>query len=334
MHRRWNAVMMNAASLLKRRNRFLKTGAAAAVLVLLLILNGCAGIPERAESVSNVQLLPPGAKIIIYASVEENRELIEPAMEILGSELPEDLRTEFLARTDRLWAGIVPVSSAGTESAEPVQQPEFSLVASGDYPASTISFSLGVSPEWKKNRLKSESGGSSFSYWQNSRSEQQISIPEKSLILASSGKISEMAEAWTGGGAVPAYSWLEAETSSDVVIQTAGMLPEEYAAFIPEFKKLPIEAVQLRLKRNGEEYLISGSFYMTSEVNAFLFSVMIRASIIAAKNADGSRMFETPREIEVVKDGAAVKLKGMKLPVSVLAATEKNWIGVMQSPRE
>ncbi len=334
MHKRWNAVMMNAASLLKKRKRFLKTGAAAAVLVLLFILSGCAGIPERAESVSNVQLLPSGAKVIIYASIEENRELIEPAMDILGSELPEDLREEFLDRTDSIWAGIVPVSSAEPENAEIIQEPGFSMVASGDYPSSTIGFSLGISPDWKQNKLKSDTGSSAFSYWQSKHTAQQISIPEKSLILASSGKISEMADSWSNGGSVPGYGWLEAETSSDVVIQTGGMLPEEYAVFIPEFKKLPIETVQLRLKRSGDEYLISGSFYMNSEVNAFLFSVMMRASVIASKNPDGSRMFENPREIEIVKDGAAVKLKGMKLPVSVLVDTGKNWIGVMQWPQE
>ena len=108
---------------------------------------------------------------------------------------------------------------------------------------------------------------------------------------------------------------------------TRNLGPEEYAAFVPQLKRLPIESIILSLKRDEDNYLISGRFYMDTEANAFLFATLFRTMIITAKDRDGNRMFENPREIEIVKDGRDVVLDGMVLSVGEAAAVEQNWLG-------
>ena len=286
----------------------------------MLLAVSCKTVPDTSELASVSMLIPEDSDVIIKADIDANRELIEPVL-ALFQDTPEKLTADFLDRTDTVWAGL-DLNSGDSRFRS-------SIVAEGEYPRWIIDFTLFWDPAWKKERFKPVPDQSLvLPYWYEKEGVNQLAFPEKRYMFASSGSMEELLFRYSSDTTVSVpYEWLESERSSDITIMTRNLGPEEYAAFVPQLKRLPIESIILSLKRDEDNYLISGRFYMDSEANAFLFATLFRTMIITAKDRDGNRMFENPREIEIVKDGRDVVLDGMVLSVGEAAAVEQNWLG-------
>ncbi len=292
-----------------------------AVLAAMLVYS-CASIPEKAVMESSVQLLPSGTDVIIRADVEKNRELIEPVLAMFEG-LPENLTEEFLARTETVWAGLDFNGAADGKTFGS------SVVAFGDYPKGAIDWGLFWDSSWEKHSYNPlPAANANLPYWKSRKDGNQLVFPNKKYMMASAGEIEEMLDSWADGGSgnVDA-AWLESESDADVTIMTRNLSPEDYAVFIPEFKKVPIESLILSMRRSEDIYTISGRFRMDSEVSSFLFSALFRTLVVTAKDPDGQRLFENPRTIKIQKDGPDVVLENMQLPVRNVTGIESEWLG-------
>jgi hypothetical protein len=310
---------------LKRCNITKSFGTLTGAAVFSALLFSCAGLPEKAELESSVQLLPDSSNIVISAGVDNNRELIEPVLEALGGSIPGDLAEDFLERTDRVWAGLeLPGNSGLPEEQRFVN----SISARGSYPRGLIEFGLFFNSGWKKDRFKAIGGiGAGLPYWRELEGNNQIAFPSNDYFLASGGKLDEMLSNWYGGGSFKADAeFLRAEKDSDVLVQTRGLSAEEYAVFVPELKRVPFNSMLLKLRRHDDSYEISGKFELDSGVNAFLISTILRALVITARDEEGKRLFTDLKQIKIAQEGSDVILEGMVLPVEVVVKTEIEWL--------
>ena len=314
-------VKRNALSRLKKYKPYKN---AVLLIAAVLFIVSCRSLPPKAELESSVQLLPEGSDVIIRADIQNNRELIEPVLTGLSGDMPEKLSKDFLDRTATVWAGL-DFDADGPEG----NAFSSSIAARGDYPKSFLDFGLFWDPGWKKRYfIPATEDSVKMPYWNEKKGPNQLAVPADDLILASSGGIGEMLSAWADPPeSAVSREWLESENTADVTIMTRNLSPEDYAKFVPELKKLPLQSMILSLVRIEDEYLISGIFHMDSAVNAFLFSTLFRALVVSAKTEDGERRFVNLKEIKIDKDGNDVILNGMKISVSEAAEIETKWIG-------
>ena len=286
----------------------------------MLLAVSCRTIPERVEPESVSMYIPAGADVIIRADIDTNTELIEPVL-ALFEDMPENITEEFLGRTEEVWAGL-----------DLNGQPPFiesNMVAGGEYPVGAISTALWWNPEWKKGLFKPQPEENySIEYWYEKEGINKIAFPEKRYMFASSGDITDLLTNWSSGSMVSVpIEWLEYEKTTDVTIMTRNLSPEDYGSFVPQLKRMPIESIILGMKRIDDDYIISGRFYMDSDKSAFLFATFFRTMILTAKEADGSRLFDNPREIEIRNDGSNILINNMKLTVAQTAVIEGQWMG-------
>ena len=311
----WTVEMKNVLSLLRKHKAVLS--AAAAVTLLLF---SCAGVPEQGENVTGYGMLPATSDIIISADVQGNRILIEPVLDAFASAIPGDMAEEFITRTDRIWAGI--------EIEGPEGQAEFksSIVAGGNYPRGLINWALCWDPGWQNTTYRLPPDETyQLSYWASGDSDNQIAVPGDSYLLASSGRIGEMLTAWAGGGAGGAGGSLQ-DLTPGVRISVKGLSPEEYAVFIPELKKAPIDSLEIFLEHSGEYYILSGEFRMDGKANAMLFTTLFRALAVAAKDLEGNRLFPKLHEIKIDRVESSIVLGGMKIPEDFAVSVENGWL--------
>ena len=295
---------------------------------LLLFAVSCRTVPQNADMESSAALLPEGSDVIIRADLEKNLELIEPVL-ALFSNLPPELTGEFLERTETLWAGLDFDTRAPTDDSW-MPSPTFnsSIVARGDFPDSIIEWGLCWDAGWKKENYKPiPEENMRLPYWYEKEGVNQISVPNDNYLFASSGSIEEMIGNWSSQTQRSvSREWIESEQTADVSIMTRNLSQEDYGLFIPQFKRVPLESLILSLVRADDEYLISGRFHMDSEVSAFLFATLFRTMVISAKDENGVKLFENPRDISIKKDGSDVVLDGMLLPAANVAAVEAGWL--------
>ncbi|MDC7227459.1 MAG: hypothetical protein PQJ61_11910 [Spirochaetales bacterium] len=290
----------------------------------------CRTVPPQADMESSVSLLPEGSDVIIYADIRTNTELFEPVLEMLQG-LPPKLTKEFLERTEVVWAGLdFDTRNSEDDSWMPVPTFKSSIVAKGDYPASTVEWGLRFERNWKKEDYNPlPDMRSNVPYWYEKEGENQIVMPNDQYLMASAGEIKEMIGLWAAGTAMPADgAWINAEKSADLVILTRNLVAEDYGKFIPQFSRVPLESLLIKLNRKGADYEISGRFEMENEVSSFLFATLFRTMVIAAKTETGEKLFGNPLDISIKKDGSSVVLDGMVLPVAQVAAVEARWLGI------
>ncbi len=298
-----------------KKHKMLKWAAVIAAASFFIL--SCQSVPEKAGMESSVQLLPSGSDVIIRADISKSRDLVEPVISMLGGSIPEKIAQDFIERTETVWAGLDFDAEQSTGS----------IVAEGDYPGGLINWGLCRDSDWKKHKYSTEPElDMKLPYWEQKSGRSQLSIPVNEYLLASGGQIEEMLRLWAIKNNKPADpEWMEAERNSDVTIMTRNLTPEDYGRFIPELTRVPLKSLILTLNRIDSDYLFSGRFHMDSELSAFLFSTIFRALVIAAKDANGERMFPDLKQVKIIMDGSDVVLNGMKLPAETVAATVQKW---------
>lgn len=313
--------MKSAVSPLKKLNH-VKIIRAAALTAAAIFFFSCAAVPEKAEMPSSAGLLPESVNVVISTRVDGNRELIEPVLEVMAGSIPEDMAEIFLDRTDRIWAGLELSPEAGDAGMF-----KSSIAAEGDFPKGMIEWGLCWNGEWNKELYKPDlEGNYEMVYWDSPDAGNQIALPSKDFILASSGDMSEMLGAWSMGARSASGEFAEAERAADVTIMTRGLSKEDYGGFVPELVRVPIESLVLSMKRTGGDYVISGRFHMDSAVNSFLFATIFRTLVITAKTPDGKRRFTNLKEIVIKQEDSDVILEGLRISAEEAVETEIKWL--------
>lgn len=283
-------------------------------------------LSERPEPAA---MLPKSSDILLKIDVRNNQEIISRVLEIFEGQIPGEILEKFIERSDTVWAGLDLTSDMnrgeitdGNISSKAGTRPfvNSSIIVEGDFPKGLINWGLCWDRGWKKR-------GEQYRYWNEKEGVMQIAVPSDDLFFASAGCIDEMMNGLylPSADAAPVEVLMD-QDSADIIIATRNIKPEEYALFVAELKKIPLRGVILRLKRNDEQYAISGVFEMEDQVSAFLFAALFRTLIIAAKDEAGERLFPQPRDIKIQMDGSDVTLDGMIMDVESILRTENNWL--------
>lgn len=146
------------------------------IFLVFLIVASCATLPPERPSGQWLGVLPPESTFFVAADIISSRELLESFLAEAEGESKEILN--ILKRTSRLYAGV---------KLSPFMPASLSVIALGNYPAALVRIPLGINKEWHKARAPRP-------YWQHSVKVLQVAVPERNLILFSTGTIERMLE--------------------------------------------------------------------------------------------------------------------------------------------
>ncbi|MDC7124553.1 MAG: hypothetical protein PQJ46_03245 [Spirochaetales bacterium] len=318
MRRRLNAAVKNVLSPFRKHNKYLK----AAVLLSAAIFSfSCTTVSIQDEVSSNSQLLPEESNIVIKADLEPNKELVNSVVAAIDSPSVTNIQKKFLNRTDSVWAGItLDETSEGTDSFNG------SFIFEGRYPSSIISIGM-ANDSWTKDYFVSESESTKrLKYWKEKEGNIQVAVPQNDLLCVSTGNIDKICYSILERDYTPVSSeWLNFERNSDIAIMVKNLEPQQFASFVPEFKKIPLESVFLSMRKIQSSYDITGIFHMENEINAALFTALFKIMVLSAKTETGEKMFKDRKAVNIEKKGKDVVVTGMLLPTETITSIVINW---------
>ena len=283
------------------------------LFVFLLLLASCATLPPPRSSEEMLGALPPESTFFASVNVDPDSELMLAVLDRAG--LKSRTVEQFWERTERLFAA-VQLSPAGP--------PAISAISMGSYPLSLIRFQLNTSKEWKK--VKSDTV-----YWQHRQENLQIAVPERNLILISSGSMERILHRLKNPLPMPIPGEvIEAMESSSLVI---------YFPVLPttaEMQNLPIQTVWLSLLRNRdsdqdgglESYDLKAVFFLSEEKNPRILAMLFRLLVmIMMRSAEIDNVASRLKAMEITVDEASVRLSGLNLSVEELLRAAGGLLG-------
>ncbi len=268
---------------------------------VLLLAVGCAGVPER-QPADDVDLLPMGCDLYFGIDIQANRLLVGRFTVAMGQD-PEGMET-VLERMTRVTAGIGNLSG----------DPEYTVVARGQFPSSLVNLGLSASGELERYRGRPAPGLERVTWWSDEISGVSMWAADESILCISNGDIADPVARYYSGatGSVP----------PEVVIDLMGA---DMALFMPSLptgilEGLPIDpgrmkfdGILLRASHEGDEYVLSGSLGMTSEKDAATFTKLLRLLMVSVMRERGMATLKAfMQESTIESDGTEVNLGGIR----------------------
>ncbi|HUX22630.1 MAG TPA: hypothetical protein VMW69_15440, partial [Spirochaetia bacterium] len=270
-------------------------------------------------------LLP--ASSLVYASIKvaDNRQLISTVLK--GSGFGKDIPASISDRT-RLLLAAVQTSADG--------KPVVSMVASGDFPAGMIGWKLNWSGAWKRNT-------SPIRWWQEKKQGLQIAVPNRSLVLFSTGGLPAMLKNYTEPTEDPLNPTVQAAfDSSDLAIYFP-TVSDSLPILGMDARRFPVDSFYFSISTDrpataggpsqasspgsaagpaasGPDYHGFAVFSMKSERDARLFSVVFKLLIASSQNGSSIGGFPIPlKGAQLAVDGSTIRLTGISLSEKDLA---------------
>jgi len=221
----------------------------------LFFLTGCATLrqknPAKVLPASQwIGMLPPESYIIVKVDMQSNRKTLEKLFISLDNEKEEKILRRIVEKTDFIYASL----SSPENKISGEERPELSLVAIGSYPKAAINCNLSGDKEWGK-------GEKGEIWWQHKTTGFQVAVPQKHLLLLSTGKVEGML-ARTGGERnynIPEEVEKELEVS-DIVLYMPEPGGVKMSGVSADIGNLPIKDFWITLLLVNEEYIGSGVF--------------------------------------------------------------------------
>ena len=266
-----------------------------AAAAMLLALASCTTVPQRTPS-EWLGALPADATLYASFSVAGSTDLIKKALKDAGPG-SQDIAT-LVDMTKRL------VCSVTLEEGKPAR---YSVLALGSYPSGIIGARLSGNKEWKQG------SGSSGKFWEWQKTGIQMSIPNRSLLLASNGAIDSLLGSW--GTPIPLT------VPPDVARE---MQNADLVLYMPELPgglaesaqqkgvRIPIQEVWMNAVKANDGYDISGTANTGSAQEAKLLTLVLRLGIVAwMKSENVQNTSEILKSITLAASGVQVKLTGL-----------------------
>lgn len=257
-----------------------------------LLLASCATAPVRSPS-GWMGVLPSDETMYVSVSVPPSSAVIKKLLKDTGPDTAEVL--QIVDRTDRVVLGVRLV---------PHQQPRFTAVAIGRYPASIIGCRLSGNREWK--RVKTASG----TYWQSGKTGLQVAVPGRDAVLAANGELPTL---------LPRYgSPVAPRIPPDVALD---MEHADLVLYLPELPggiaqagttHVPIQEVWLDAAKDATGYAVTGTANTGSEREAKLVALVLRLALVAWMRSEGlPNTAERLKPVSISADGTQVKMSGL-----------------------
>jgi hypothetical protein len=267
--------------------RRLAVFAAAAIL-----LASCATAPVRSPS-GWMGVLPGDDTMYVSLSVPPSAALVKKMLKDAGPDTADVV--QLVDMTDRIVLGVRLV---------PHQQPRFTAVAIGSYPASIIGCRLSGNREWQ--RITTRVGR----YWQSSKTGIQLAIPGRTALLAANGELETLLPRYASPVAlrIPPEVSLDME-NADLVLY----LPELPGGIAQgSSARVPIQEVWLNAAKGEGGYGVTGTANTGSEREAKLVALVLRLALVAWMRSENlPNTAERLKPVTISADGTQVRMSGL-----------------------
>lgn len=312
-------------------------------LALFLALSSCATVPHLSvpSGTALTALLPADAFAYAAIRVSRNSRLVSDIVKESG--LTKSIPSSVLDKTSRLYAS-AQLDSAGKTS--------FSIIGEGSYPVGLIGWRLDLSSRWKRS-------GEPLPWWQERKGEAQISVPSKSLVMVSNGRLPAMlANLKNGAPERLNPTIVHAFQTSDLAIYFP-TIGSDSPLFGKEAARFPIQSFYFSIDAErpapqaartsgpataGSTHGAGGKaatlpaavpryhgfavFKMNSARDARLFSVVFKLLIASSESGGAIRGFPIPLAgARLSVDGDTIRLQGISVSEGELASLLSRVIG-------
>jgi len=232
---------------------------AAAVLLTLLILGSCATLPPERPAAEWFAVLPDSSTFYLVLNLDTAGALFREIL--IEADLEEEAENSLFERTSKVF---------GAVELKPGSAPAISLLLLGRYPRLAAKLQLSLSKSWKKV-------SSPETYWQHSVLNIQVAIPQKNVLLISTGAIHALLE----GIKEPAPFFLPTGVKGDLKLADALVYFPELpggggAANEAQLPGLPIREVWIFSRGEDEVHELTASFNLSEVKNARILEALFR----------------------------------------------------------
>ncbi len=238
-------------------------------------------------------VLPGDDTMYVSVSVPPSAAIIKKLLKDAGPDTADVV--QLVDRTDRVVLGVRLV---------PHEQPRFTAVAIGKYPASLIGCRLSGNREWK--RITTPAG----MYWQSSKTGIQLAVPGRTALLAANGELETLLPRYGS----PVALRIPPEVSLD-------MEHADLVLYLPELPggiaqggtaHVPIQEVWLDAAKGEAGYGVTGTANTGSEKEAKLVALVLRLALVAWMRGEGlPNTAERLKPVTISADGTQVKMSGL-----------------------
>jgi len=268
---------------------------AAAVLLTLIILGSCATLPPERPADEWFAVLPESSTFYLILNFDTTETLLREILIEAG--LEEGADNSLFKRTSRVF---------GAVELKPGSAPVISLLALGRYPRLAAKLQLCLSKSWKKV-------SSPETYWQHSVENIQIAIPQKNVLLISTGAILALLEAINE----PAPFFLPAGVKGDLELADALVYFPELPgsgsggkeAQLPD---LPIREVWIFSRGEDEVHELTASFNLSEVKNARILEALFRLLLTMwLRETEVENLAARLQSVEVRVEDKMVRITGL-----------------------
>ncbi len=279
-----------------------RAGALGAGLAVMLALASCASVPQRSPS-EWLGVLPSDATLYASLSVPGSAAMIRKSLTQAGPGF-QDVST-LVDMSKRLVCSVTLL---------PGMPARFSAVALGSYPSGIIGMRLAGNKEWRK--VSSPAG----SWWEWSKANLQMGIPNNGILLASNGNVESLLGRWSSPPALAVPPDVAVDMgAADLVIympELPGGIGEKAAA---NDVHIPIQEVWLKAVKTPAGYEVSGTANTGSDREAKLVTLAVRLGIVAWMRSEKvTDVAERLKTITVSSVGVQVRMGGLRFAESEL----------------
>ncbi|MFP4178474.1 MAG: hypothetical protein ACLFSA_00335 [Spirochaetaceae bacterium] len=306
-------------SALENRNRRLLL-----CLLLLVVVTGCASVPEPGEGGYSGLLYRRGSVLFIL-NMEEDREFSEY---IVSKVMEEHTAESFLDRTDRIYVRLFEGGTNLSGETSLSGGTRFELIAEGRYPRRLGGFAL-KREGWEKMNEPSV-------WWNSSEDNLQIAFPSSRIAAVSQdnmeGLLSRIHEP-KNAAALPQKVNTLSENSS---LYIYGEKPQLSSYFNSRIENLLSRVEEFRMgfyptsaagtkdtdgsgtNRSGTEgsgtYRVDGEYRFSEESTARSFLLSLRLALLSRAGAEGKNsVMEIVEKRYVTQKGRSVHISGMHI---------------------
>ncbi len=236
---------------------------AAAVLLTLIILGSCATLPPERPAAEWFAVLPESSTFYLVLNFDTAEALFREVL--IEAHLEEEAENSLFKRTSKVF---------GAVELKPGSTPVISLLALGRYPRLAVKLQLNLSKSWIKV-------SSPETYWQHSVENIQVAIPQKNVLLISTGAILTLLE----GIKEPAPFFLPGGVKADLKLADALV----YFPVLPggggagkeaQLPDLPIREVWIFSRGEDEVHELTASFNLSEVKNARILEALFRLLLV------------------------------------------------------
>lgn len=275
----------------------LKISVALIFIMYAFILTGCRTSPEF--SVQNYPgVIADDGSLLVHFNLSKDSVVLN---QFLSRYSTDDLST-MVERTERL---SVSIDSLGPDS-------KFSILAEGNYPRIFTNLAIGREENWIKHK-------DNYVWWENKADRLNASVPHGSVAVISSTEITSRLDSIESGSRnyIPDNVKAEFEQAAMTVYSR---LPGEklYKSLNIPFGKMSVQELFFVVRKDGENYNISGILEFLNEKDAKIFSTALKLGLLIKLRETGKMSV-----MKIVHDGQIEAVNNSIIMDNILLNSEE-----------